>query len=374
MHSQRSLSSPTLPSTSSVNHETNQTMNSKTTPSFERTTELQKRQNWDYVIRSGLAGGIAGCMAKTAIAPLDRVKILFQARNPVFEKYAGTFTGAFKAGRDIFKNGGVLGLFQGHSVTLLRIFPYAAIKFVAYEQFRAILMPTKAQESLRRQFMAGSLAGVTSVLFTYPLDLVRVRMAYDVKQPGTKRPSLITTLKQIYNEPAASKRFGGLHILNYYRGFLPTVAGIIPYAGVSFWTYHLVTKFARFHPTAAPYTLAAIEFDFDPTDDDLTPSQQRLVDKPPLKTWAELVCGGVAGLVAQTSSYPLEVIRRRMQVGGLLNPDIFVRFIDTTKEIYRIKGFKGFYVGLSIGYLKVTPMMAVSFAVYERMKQILDID
>ncbi|KAI8336639.1 mitochondrial carrier domain-containing protein [Chlamydoabsidia padenii] len=288
--------------------------------------------------------------------------------------YLGTFTGAFKAGRDIFKNGGMIGLFQGHSVTLIRIFPYAAIKFVAYEQYRAMLMPTKAQETPRRQFIAGSLAGVTSVLFTYPLDLVRVRLAYDVKQPGTERPSLASTLRQIYNEPAASKRLGGLHVVNYYRGFLPTVAGIIPYAGVSFWTYHLVTKFARFHPTAAPYTLAPIEFDFNPTDDNLTPSQQRLLDKPPLKTWAELVCGGVAGLVAQTSSYPLEVIRRRMQVGGLLNPDKFVSFMETTKEIYKVKGFKGFYVGLSIGYLKVTPMVAVSFAVYERMKQALDID
>ncbi|CAO3610231.1 unnamed protein product [Cunninghamella echinulata] len=304
-------------------------------------------------------------------------KILFQARNPIFEKYAGSFTGAFKAGRDIFKNGGILGLFQGHSVTLIRIFPYAAIKFVAYEQYRALLMPTKSHESPKRQFIAGSLAGVTSVFFTYPLDLVRVRLAYDVKDPGVKRPGLISTLQQIYNEPAARKRLGGLHILNYYRGFLPTLAGIIPYAGVSFWTYHIVTKFARHHPIASQYTRAPLELDFDPTTDDyvnLTPSQQRLVDKPPLKAWAELVCGGVAGLVAQTSSYPLEVIRRRMQVGGLLNPDKFVSFMDTTKEIYRVKGLKGFYVGLSIGYLKVTPMVAVSFAVYERMKRVLEID
>lgn len=50
----------------------------------------------------------------------------------------GSFTGAFRAGRDIYKNTGLMGLFQGHSVTLVRIFPYAAIKFVAYEQYRAV--------------------------------------------------------------------------------------------------------------------------------------------------------------------------------------------------------------------------------------------
>ncbi|KAI8060090.1 mitochondrial carrier protein LEU5 [Gongronella butleri] len=357
MQTQHTLSAQAPPAVSTVK------------PHTRTSSERQRTQNMDYVVRSGLAGGIAGCVAKTVIAPLDRVKILFQARNPIFEKYAGTFTGAFKAGRDIFQHGGVLSLFQGHSVTLMRIFPYAAIKFVAYEQYRALLMPTKWHETPGRQFIAGSLAGVTSVLFTYPLDLVRVRMAYDVNQMG--RPGLLSTVKQIYHEPAATKRTG-IQLLNFYRGFLPTVAGIVPYAGVSFWTYHIVTRFARFHEVATPYTL--VPLDLDPTQPDLTPAQARLIEKPPLKTWAELLCGGIAGMTAQTSSYPLEVIRRRMQVGGLLNPDAFVSFMDTTKEIYRAKGFKGFYVGLSIGYIKVTPMVAVSFAVYEHMKRFLDID
>lgn len=53
-----------------------------------------------------------------------------------------------------------MGLFQGHSVTLLRIFPYASIKFIALEQYRAILMPTKeSRNSASKQFVAGSLAG-----------------------------------------------------------------------------------------------------------------------------------------------------------------------------------------------------------------------
>lgn len=214
---------------------------------------------------------------------------------------------------------------------------------------------------------------MTSVFFTYPLDLVRVRLAYHVKEEGKKRPTLKATIQQIYFEPAARQRqFLQLHILNFYRGFLPTVAGMIPYAGVSFWTYHTVTQLARLHPIISKYTRQS--FQFDPTDDSLTPSQRKLMEKPALKTWAELLCGGIAGLVAQTSSYPLEVIRRRMQVGGLLNPDKFVGFLETTMDIYRVKGLKGFYVGLSIGYIKVVPMVAVSFATYERMKRLLDID
>lgn len=151
--------------------------------------------------------------------------------------------------------------------------------------------------------------GVTSVLFTYPLDLIRVRLAYYVKEGSHKRPTLRNTIQQIMQEPAASQGKQGLKLFNFYRGFLATVAGMIPYAGVSFWTYHTVTQLARFDPFISKYTKAPLQFNFDPTDAavDLTSSQQRLLEKPPLKTWAELVCGGLAGLVAQTSSYPFEV-------------------------------------------------------------------
>lgn len=130
-------------------------------------------------------------------------------------------------------------------------------------------------------------------------------MAYEVKQEGRDRPHLLGTCKQIYHEPAAT-RFQ-LNILNFYRGFLPTVAGIVPYAGVSFWTYGWMTRLARFHPTLSRYTRQNKLGDDDPTHR-MDDQRRRLAEKPPLKAWAELLCGGVAGLVAQTSSYPLEVI------------------------------------------------------------------
>jgi solute carrier family 25 protein 16 len=142
-------------------------------------------------------------------------------------------------------------------------------------------------------------------MFTYPLDLIRVRMAYEVRGKGMKRAGLKEVCKIIYKEPAQR-----IHVLNFYRGFLPTVAGMTPYAGVSFWFYHIITRFARQHPMATPYTRSPIEF--DEFADDLTFNQKRVLEKPPLKTWAELLCGGLAGLVAQTSSYPLEVKKTKV--------------------------------------------------------------
>lgn len=146
-------------------------------------------------------------------------------------------------------------------------------------------------------------------------------MAYEVRQPGKSRPSLLATCLQIYREPAAGRHWGTTrwNFVNFYRGFLPTVAGMMPYAGVSFWTWHLATWFCRFHPLVTRWTRAPVnQSSSSPTQ------QQRLLDKPPLKTWANLMCGGVAGLVAQTSSYPLEVSETNNsphpKAGSSINP------------------------------------------------------
>lgn len=105
-----------------------------------------------------------------------------------------------------------------------------------------------------------------------------------------------------------------------------------------------------------------------------------LKKKTPLKkgenkhsTTLNLAYGAVAGAAAQTASYPFEVVRRRMQVGGLLRPDRFFGFWETVSFIYQRKGLRGFYVGLSIGYLKVIPLTAISFASWEAIKKVLQV-
>jgi solute carrier family 25 protein 16 len=92
-----------------------------------------------------------------------------------------------------------------------------------------------------------------------------------------------------------------------------------------------------------------------------------------LKAWAQLLAGGLAGLVSQTASYPLEVIRRRMQVGGAVGDGHRLGIAETATRIYKEAGFRGFWVGLTIGYVKVVPMVAVSFFTYERMKWVLGV-
>lgn len=133
------------------------------------------KQSFHYIIRSGFAGGFAGCIVRTfhillkpAYLPRShrqrrssllsigskssfRLPIQSIASTPVCPPAVGplschlhppsfqaSWSGAFRAGARIYSDGGFLALFQGHSATLLRIFPYAAIKFMAYDQIENV--------------------------------------------------------------------------------------------------------------------------------------------------------------------------------------------------------------------------------------------
>ncbi|KAL6704788.1 coenzyme A transporter [Coniothyrium glycines] len=344
-----------------------------------RSTKLDKKSP-EYLIKSGLAGGFAGCAAKTVVGPLDRVKILFQTQNPQFAKYSGSWAALPTAIRDIYATAGVGGLFKGHSATLLRIFPYAGIKFLAYEQIRARVIKNQAQETPGRRFISGSLAGMMSVFFTYPLEVIRVRLAFETR--AEHKSTLRSIVKKIYSEQSAptvhnpsnavaatavnvvEKVVPHSGLSNFFRGFTPTLLGMIPYAGASFLAHDSVSDLLR-HPAIAAYTTLPHTSREESTTQAHKPAQ--------LRYWAELTSGGLAGFFSQTVSYPLEVIRRRMQVGGVVGDGHRLGMAEVAKRIYLERGYKGFFVGLTIGYLKVVPMAAVSFYAYERGKYYLGI-
>jgi solute carrier family 25 (mitochondrial carrier protein), member 16 len=182
-------------------------------------------------------------------------------------------------------------------------------------------------------------------------------MAYHTRAAGSSlvKPSFLTTISTIYHEspqtiPGAAPSqssppsiFNRFPLLKFYRGFSATTIGMIPYAGMSFLTW----DFLRAHYLPPP------------------PSKPTPV--------ADLVIGAISGALAQTVSYPFEIVRRRMQVGGLTRPDRLLRLGETVSTIWNAGGWRGFYVGLGIGYLKVIPMTSVSFAVWQGMKRVLEL-
>jgi solute carrier family 25 (mitochondrial carrier protein), member 16 len=168
------------------------------------------------------------------------------------------------------------------------------------------------------------------------------------------RPSFLSAAQQIYHEgtvpslssaPGTKQLFHYAPVLKFYRGFTVSIAGMVPYAGTAFLTWGFLRE--RLLPPPSP-------------------------NSPPTPL-ADLAIGALSGALAQTVSYPFEVVRRRMQVGGLTQPDRWLRWGETVRAVWLRGGLRGFYVGLSIGFLKVVPMNAVSFAVWQSMKRVLDL-
>ncbi|KAI3652102.1 hypothetical protein MP228_003405 [Amoeboaphelidium protococcarum] len=312
---------------------------------------------WNYFIKSLIAGSISGGLAKTLTAPLDRVKILFQAHNPHYYKYSQQRFGPFKAVYKIYQREGVYGMYQGHGVMLLRIIPSAAVRFMTYEQIRMYLIPSAEYDSPWRHFLAGSLAGNAAVLLTYPLEVIRSRMAYQIRLYNSSY-GISPTIAEIYKE-------GGLN--GFYKGFGATMCGVVIYAGTSFSSYHYMKKQCIEQSLSNPY-LHWLTF----TDGQ---GEQRLIIP------AHLLVGGLSGILGQSFAYPFDTIRHRMQLHGVaarmaMNnqaPYPFYRHtLDALKIIVSTEGWRTFFIGLSINWYKTIPANAFAFVIYDYLKRYLD--
>lgn len=93
-----------------------------------------KLSNSDRVITSLAAGALAGSIAKTVIAPLDRAKINFQTSRTPFSQLE-----AIRFLVRSYSESGLTSLWRGNTASLARVVPYAAIQFSAHEQWKRVL-------------------------------------------------------------------------------------------------------------------------------------------------------------------------------------------------------------------------------------------
>ncbi|XP_018392430.1 PREDICTED: graves disease carrier protein homolog [Cyphomyrmex costatus] len=305
-----------------------------------------KTENYKVVMKNLIAGGVAGMCSKTAVAPLDRIKILLQAQHEHY-KHLGVFSGF----REIVQRENFFALYKGNLVQMIRAVPYAAIQFTAYEQYKKYSEESFKKCSQVNGFLAGAAAGVTAAATTYPLDTIRARLAFQV----TSNP-YYSGIKHV--AVRMLKEEGGLRAL--YRGFWPNMLGMMPYAGFSFYTFE---KLKYLSIKYAPHYLCS---------EHKTNTNSLILNIP-----AKLLCGGAAGAVAHIFSYPLDVTKRRMQL-AMMNPATYKYasgMLPTLRMIYTENGIvKGLYRGMSINFLRAVPFMAVGFATYEVMKQMLHLD
>ena len=146
-----------------------------------------------------------------------------------------------------------------------------------------------------------------------------------------------------------------------YGGITPTLIGIIPYAGISF---------ATFETLKGTYVQAAQQQRRQKEQKQQGGGGGEGIDgsaaaEMPVAT--RLLFGGLAGLFAQSVTYPLDIVRRRIQVvgksGGYTSP------WKALKDIARTEGLAGgLYKGVSMNWVKGPVSVAVSFFVNDSVK------
>ena len=134
----------------------------------------QRNAQIEYLV----AGGAAGAIARTAIAPIERVKILFQ-----ISKGDGTVR---KLARDVLHAEGVRSLWKGNSAAVIRVVPYMSVTFLAYEEYKLLLRADSASPA--KHVLAGSLAGMTAILVICKARR-RTRNAHPARPPPPAPPN-----------------------------------------------------------------------------------------------------------------------------------------------------------------------------------------
>ncbi|XP_072756359.1 calcium-binding mitochondrial carrier protein SCaMC-2-A isoform X4 [Anoplolepis gracilipes] len=278
---------------------------------------------WRHLV----SGGIAGAVSRTCTAPLDRIKVYLQVHGTRHCNIMSCF-------RYMLREGGISSLWRGNGINVLKIGPETALKFMAYEQVKRAIKTDEASElKLYERFCAGSMAGGISQSAIYPLEVLKTRLA--LRKTG-EFDGMVDAAKKIYRQ-------GGLK--SFYRGYVPNLIGILPYAGIDLAVYEtLKNSYLRTHDKK---------------------------EQPAF--WVLLLCGTASSTAGQVCSYPLALVRTRLQaeIAPDRSPNTMTGIF---KDILKREGIRGLYRGLTPNFLKVAPAVSISYVVYEHFRQALGVN
>jgi len=278
-----------------------------------------------------LCGGITGATVKTAVAPLERLKILYETQTMFTTVDKLKYTGLINSIQITWQESGLRGFWRGNGANLLRVVPNSAIKFSTFDTYKKLLLSIFPNENTYfiRTILSGALSGGSQILVTYPLDVVRTRVAVFQQYKGT----IDCITKTFRNEGARG----------FYQGIGLTVLSVMPYVGISLTIYDSCKKYLL--PKDAPI-------------------------------FYRLMPGAIGSISAGCCTFPFDVVRRRLQLEGSdqSKPRIYNGATDCARIILKNEGIYGFYRGLSLQILKSAPSTSLQFVTYDLLKKIVGLE
>lgn len=285
-----------------------------------------------------LMGGVSAAVSKTAAAPIERVKLLIQNQDEMMKqgRLSRKYDGIVECFRRTAADEGITSFWRGNTANVIRYFPTQALNFAFKDKFKA-MFGFKKDEGYWKWFAgnlaSGGMAGATSLLFVYSLDYARTRLANDAKSAKGTGERQFNGLIDVYKKTLASDGIAGL-----YRGFGPSVVGIIVYRGLYFGLYDSLKPIVLVGPLEGSFI-------------------------------ASFLLGWVVTTGASTASYPLDSVRRRM----MMTSGQAVKYngaFDCFKKVIATEGVASLFKGCGANILRGVASAGV-ISMYDQLQVIL---
>uniref|UniRef100_A0A672T3A8 Solute carrier family 25 member 13 n=1 Tax=Sinocyclocheilus grahami TaxID=75366 RepID=A0A672T3A8_SINGR len=304
--------------------------------------EIQRQQSGGDASRSVLLqaaesayrftlGSVAGAVGATAVYPVDLVKTRMQN-----QRSSGSFVDElmYKNSIDCFKKvvryEGFFGLYRGLVPQLLGVAPEKAIKLTVNDFVRGKTMKKDGSVPIPAEILAGGCAGGSQVIFTNPLEIVKIRLQVAGEITTGPRVSALSVIRDL--------GFFGL-----YKGAKACFLRDIPFSAIFFPCY--------------AHTKAAL------TDEDGRVGPGRL-----------LLAGALAGMPAASLVTPADVIKTRLQVAARAGQTTYNGLIDCFWKILREEGPRAFWKGAEARVFRSSPQFGVTLVTYELLQRWFYID
>jgi len=304
-------------------------------------------------IRDALAGASAGALAKTVVAPVERVKLLVQLgrslpmeipseqskknRNIVVSINSAR---AWEITKIVYREEGLFAFWRGNTPNVIRQGGAAALNFMLMDWYKSIIVRVtkisnqlishersteyEKRRSLLSSFLSGGLAGGTTTTFLYPIEFVRTRLAMDIGATSSSR-MYPRGMRDVFCSVWNVDGFGG-----FYKGYGIALTGVVVYRALHLGGYD------------AGKTL-------------LLEKKENTADgKTGLTLGERFMLAQTISIGAGTSCYPFDSLRRRMmmQAGRESNMQIYKNSLDAFRKILSQEGVHGLYLGLGPNLLR----------------------
>ncbi len=299
---------------------------------------------------AAMAGLMSGVLTRSVVQPLDVFKIRYQLQTEAQSK--AKYQSIGQAVKTVLKEEGISALWKGHMAAQYLSAVYMMAQFYGVDVFTRQVytwFPKLNESGYSRTFVVsfGGLAGATfATTVSFPMDVVRTRV---VAQSTTN----LSDPKALYYKSTPNailtivKREG---FFGLYKGYLPQLLSMGPTSAIQFACYSTFTELYYYY----------------------------LKNKTELTIFEKFQCGAMSGAVGKTVVYPLDTIRKRLQVQGfaegrkaLGETRTYNSMRHCIATMFKEEGMRGFFKGYVPGITKALVASGLYFSLFEFFKKLI---